>query len=68
MKSLEFKSRQMWLEFECATHDALLAVAKSIENLRKWFKAWKPKKAINHHAIQTLPLFQNLQFCYDSRL
>lgn len=65
MKSIEFKSRQLWLEFECAVSDALRVVADSIENLKKWFKDWKPKKVKNRPAILTLPLFQHQPPCHD---
>lgn len=44
MRSKEFKARQMWLDFGCAVSTALRCVADSVENFRKWFKAWKPKK------------------------
>lgn len=44
MKTLKFKSRQMWLEFGCAAGEALRVVAESIESFRAWFRAWKPKK------------------------
>ncbi len=43
MKGIEFKSRQLWLDFECAAGIALQVVADSIDDLRKWFKEWKPK-------------------------
>ncbi|MGV3582889.1 MAG: hypothetical protein ACO1N8_11360 [Methylophilus sp.] len=46
MKGIEFKSRQLWLDFECATSIALRVMADSIENMRKWFKEWKKKPAI----------------------
>ena len=45
MKGIEFKSRQLWLDFECATSIALLVVADSIESFRGWFKAWKKQPA-----------------------
>lgn len=50
MKGIEFKSRQLWLDFECAASIALRVVADSIDNLREWFKEWKAKpkaKAVN---------------------
>lgn len=51
MRNVEFKERQMWLDFECAVGIALRVVAGSIEDMRKWFKGWKgvkPKvKAVN---------------------
>lgn len=45
MKGIEFKSRQLWLNFECAASIALRVVADSIENFRDWFKAWKKQPA-----------------------
>lgn len=44
MKGSEFKESQLWLDFECAAGIALRVVAGSIEEMRKWFKAWKPKQ------------------------
>jgi antibiotic biosynthesis monooxygenase (ABM) superfamily enzyme len=68
MKGIEFKSRQLWLDFDCAIADALRAVADGIEGFRAWFKAWQPKKTKDYPAIQTLPLFQHRQSCYDFQL
>lgn len=50
MKGIEFKSRQLWLDFECSASIALRVVADSIDDFRKWFKAWskQPKtKPVN---------------------
>lgn len=50
MKGTEFKSRQAWLNFECAASIALQVVAESIDDFRNWFKKWsaKPKaKPVN---------------------
>lgn len=47
MKSIEFKERQLWLEFECAAGIALQVITDSIDNFRKWFKRWNKKPAKN---------------------
>jgi len=43
MKSIEFKTRQLRLDFECAASIALRVVADSIDDFRKWFKKWNVK-------------------------
>ncbi len=45
MKGIEFKSRQLWLDFECAASIALNVMADSIDSFRVWFKAWKKQPA-----------------------
>lgn len=50
MKGIEFKARQLWLDFECAASIALRVVADGIDEFRRWFKHWKAKpktKAVN---------------------
>lgn len=40
MGGTEFKARQLWLDFQDAVGPALQAIADSIDNSRKEFKAW----------------------------
>ncbi|WP_048811621.1 hypothetical protein [Methylobacillus flagellatus] len=40
MKQKEFKERQLWLDFECATGIALQAISEDMEKARAWFKRW----------------------------
>jgi len=44
MKGIEFRSRQLWLDFECAASIALRVIADSIDSFRSWYKAWKGEK------------------------
>lgn len=44
MKGIEFKSRQLWLDFECAASIALNVMADSIDEFRAWFKTWSKKE------------------------
>lgn len=46
MKSDEFKSRQLWLDFGCAASIAYEILQKSVMDFRQWFKEWKPKKVV----------------------
>ncbi|ODU29035.1 MAG: hypothetical protein ABS93_02525 [Thiobacillus sp. SCN 62-729] len=40
MAGVEFKGRQMWLDFKDAVGPALEAIADGVDKSRKWFKAW----------------------------
>lgn len=51
MKGIDFKARQLWLDFDCAASIALCVVAGPIDDFCNWFKTWKgikPKtKSVN---------------------
>ena len=40
MAGVEFKGRQMWLDFKDAVGPALEAIADGVDKSRAWFKAW----------------------------
>lgn len=63
MKGIEFKSRQLWLDFECAASIAIRVMADSIENMRKWFKDWnkKPTSKPVNLAIWLWPELENMK-------
>ena len=60
MKGIEFKTRQLWLDFECATSIAIRVMADSIENMRKWFKDWR-KKPVNKNVNLTIWLWTEFE-------
>lgn len=71
MKGIEFKSRQLWLDFECATSIALRVVADSIESFRNWFKEWKgskPRKIIVNKSKWLWPEMTGIQQNFSFRV